>query len=74
MIWPANVPSAAVTIGATCGAVTPPMLVVIGNPAMREKPLPVKLTTVPDAPDVGEITIEAPTVNVAVAVLGVGKD
>jgi hypothetical protein len=50
------------------------MLVVIRKPAMREKPLPVKLTTVPDAPDVGEIMIEAPTVNVAVAVLGAGKD
>lgn len=74
IIWPAIVPSAAVTIGATCGAVTPPTVVVTGKPAIFEKPLPVILKTVPDAPDVGEMVTEAPTVNVAVAVLGAGKD
>lgn len=69
-----NVPSATVTIGATCGAVTPPTLVIIGKPAIFEKPLPVTPTTVPDGPDVVDRTIEAPTTNCAVAALGVGKD
>lgn len=74
---PVKVPSACVNIcvGSTAGVV--PTETVTARPACLEKPRPVIVTTAPEGADAEAaplMSIEAPTVNVADAVLGAGKD